>query len=99
MHFTKRTWRPPYEADSCVIQLTSGCTYNKCHFCSLYKDEPFCLTSLSEFEKDLDEIKRYQPYARRIFLTGANPFALSYKTLKPYILTVRDYICQKNMKL
>lgn len=96
MHFTKRTWRPPYEADSCIIQLTSGCTYNKCHFCSLYKDEPFCLTSLSEFEKDLDEIKRYQPYARRIFLTGANPFALSYKTLKPYILTVRDYLikCQ-----
>lgn len=96
MHFTKRTWRPPYEADSCIIQLTSGCTYNKCHFCSLYKDEPFCLTSLSEFEKDLDEIKRYQPYARRIFLTGANPFALSYKILKPYILTVRDYLikCQ-----
>lgn len=96
MHFTKRTWRPPYEADSCIIQLTSGCTYNKCHFCSLYKDEAFCLTSLSEFEKDLDEIKRYQPYARRIFLTGANPFALSYKILKPYILTVRDYLikCQ-----
>lgn len=96
MHFTKRTWRPPYEADSCIIQLTSGCTYNKCHFCSLYKDEPFCLTSLSEFEKDLDEIKRYQPYVRRIFLTGANPFALSYKILKPYILTVRDYLikCQ-----
>lgn len=96
MHFTKRTWRPPYEADSCIIQLTSGCTYNKCHFCSLYKDEPFCLTSLSEFEKGLDEIKRYQPYARRIFLTGANPFALSYKILKPYILTVRDYLikCQ-----
>lgn len=34
--------------------------------------------------------------ARRIFLTGANPFALSYEKLKPYVLTVRDYLikCQ-----
>lgn len=96
MHFTGRTWRPPYEANSCIIQLTSGCTYGKCRFCNLYKDEPFCLSPLSEFEEDLAEIKRYQPGARRIFLTGANPFALSYEKLKPYVLTVRDYLikCQ-----
>lgn len=96
MHFTGRTWRPPYEANSYIIQLTSGCTYGKCRFCNLYKDEPFCLSPLSEFEEDLAEIKRYQPGARRIFLTGANPFALSYEKLKPYVLTVRDYLikCQ-----
>lgn len=96
MKFTGRTWRPPYEADTPIIQLTSGCTYQKCNFCSLYKDEPFCMTSLEQFEEDLDEIKSYQPNARRLFLTGANPFALSYERLKPYILTVRDYLikCQ-----
>lgn len=96
MHFTGRTWRPPYEANSYIIQLTSGCTYGKCRFCNLYQDEPFCLSPLSEFEENLAEIKRYQPGARRIFLTGANPFAFSYETLKPYILTVRDYLikCQ-----
>lgn len=96
MHFTGRTWRPPYEANSYIIQLTSGCTYGKCSFCNLYKDEPFCLSPLSEFEEDLAEIKKYQPGARRIFLTGANPFALSYEKLKPYVLTVRDYLikCQ-----
>lgn len=92
MHFTGRTWRPSYEADSCIIQLTAGCTYQRCRFCNLYKDEPFVLASLSEFAEDLQEIKSYQPYARRVFLTGANPFALSYERLKPYILTVRDYL-------
>lgn len=96
MHFTGRTWRPPYEADSCIMPLTSGCTWHKCHFCNLYQNEPFGLISLPEFEKNLDEIKSYQPNARRIFLTGANPFVLSYEKLKPYILTVRDYLikCQ-----
>lgn len=92
MHFTGRTWRPHYEADSCIIELTSGCTYQKCRFCSLYEDEPFALSPFSRFEADLSEIKAYQPNARRIFLTGANPFALSYERLKPYILTVRDYL-------
>ncbi len=96
MHFTGRTWRPNYESVSCILQITSGCTYRKCRFCNLYQNEPFRLSPISEFEEDLKEIKNYQPNARRVFLTGANPFALSYERLKPYILTVRDYLikCQ-----
>ena len=66
MHFTGRTWRPPYEAHSVIIQATSGCTYNKCRFCSLYKGECFRMSPIEEFEEDLAEIKNYQPNARRI---------------------------------
>ncbi len=96
MHFTGRTWRPPYEAHSVIIQATSGCTYQKCRFCNLYQDESFRMSPLEEFEEDLAEIKNYQPYARRIFWTGANPFAMSYENLKLRALTVRDYLikCQ-----
>jgi len=47
---------------------------------------------MDEFEHDLAEIKSYQPHARRIFLTGANPFAMSYENLKLRALTVRDYL-------
>lgn len=96
MHFTGRTWRPPYEAHSVIIQAASGCTYRKCRFCSLYKNECFRMSPMEEFEEDLAEIKTYQPYARRIFWTGANPFAMSYENLRLRALTVRDYLikCQ-----
>lgn len=96
MHFTGRTWRPPYEAHSVIIQATAGCTYRKCRFCNLYQNECFRMSPMEEFEEDLAEIKRYQPYARRIFWTGANPFAMSYENLKLRALTVRDYLikCQ-----
>ena len=96
MHFTGRTWRPPYESQSVIIQATSGCTHNQCTFCSLYKDEKFCMSPMDEFEEDLAEIKSYQPNARRVFLTGANPFAMSYENLKLRALTVREYLikCQ-----
>lgn len=96
MHFTGRTWRPPYEANTPIIQATSGCAYKNCRFCSLYKDEPFRMSPISEFEADLAEIKQYQPYARRLFWTGASPFVMSYDNLKLRALTVRDYLikCQ-----
>lgn len=96
MHFTGRTWRPPYEAHSPIIQATSGCTYQKCRFCSLYQHEPFRMSPMETFEQDLAELKRYQPNARRIFWTGANPFAMSYENLRLRALTVRDALikCQ-----
>jgi radical SAM superfamily enzyme YgiQ (UPF0313 family) len=54
------------------------------------------MSPIEEFEEDLAEIKTYQPYARRMFWTGANPFAMSYENLKLRALTVRDYLikCQ-----
>lgn len=54
------------------------------------------MSPVEEFEEDLAEIKRYQPNARRIFWTGANPFAMSYENLRLRALTVRDYLikCQ-----
>lgn len=54
------------------------------------------MSPMEEFEADLAEIKHYQPYARRIFWTGASPFAMSYDNLKLRALTVRDYLikCQ-----
>ena len=96
MHFTGRTWRPPYEAHSVILQAAAGCTYRRCRFCGLYRDEPFRLSPLEELEEDLAEIKAWTPRARRVFLTGGNPFAMSYEQLKRRALTIRDYLikCQ-----
>lgn len=96
MHFTGRTWRPPYEASSLIIEATAGCTYNKCSFCNLYQDECFKMTPMERWRKDLAEIATYQPNTRRLFWTGANPFAMSYERLKQRALAVYDYLpkCQ-----
>ena len=75
LHFTGQVWRPPYEASSQLLQVTAGCTHNKCKFCSLYHGTKFRLSPITEVEEDLKVIQKYQPRARRVFLTGANPFA------------------------
>ena len=96
MHFTGPIWRPPYEAGSVLLQATVGCTHHRCKFCSLYPGIEFRVSPMSEIVSDLEIIRHYQPRARRVFLTGAKPFAFSYATLKELAMTVHDYLprCQ-----
>ena len=96
MHFTGPIWRPPYEAGSVLLQATVGCTNHRCKFCSLYPGIEFRVSPMSEIVSDLEIIRHYQPRARRVFLTGANPFALSFDRLKELAMTVHDYLprCQ-----
>ncbi len=92
LHFTGQVWRPPYEANSQLLQITSGCTWHKCKFCSLYHGTPFRMSPLSEVEADLKVIRQWQPRARRVYLTGANPFALSYNKLMDIAILLRKYL-------
>ena len=94
MHFTGTIWRPPYEASSSLLQVTAGCTHHKCKFCSLYSDLPFTfrLSPDYEIEADLKELSIYYPQGKRIFLTGANPFALSTAKLKTLAEKIHRYL-------
>ena len=48
--------RPPSEARSLLIRVTRNCPWNKCTFCSVYKDEKFSLRPLDHILKDIDSI-------------------------------------------
>ena len=82
MHFSCGIVRPPYEAGSCFLQVTSGCSHNKCRFCTFYKEAPFSVSPESEIREDLQEIRDSGWKVKRIFLQGADPFLLSYDRLK-----------------
>lgn len=92
LHFTGQVWRPPYESHSQLLQVTSGCTHAACKFCSLYHGTKFRMSPPDEVRQDLEVIRQYQPFARRLFLTGANPFALSYNRLLGLALMFRKYL-------
>lgn len=88
MHYTGQIWRPPYEANSLLLEVTAGCTHHKCKFCTLYNDLPFSfkMSPLEDVEADLQEAKEYYRFIRshvpmRTFLTGANPFVLQTEKL------------------
>ena len=92
MHFTGQVWRPPFEAHNALLQVTAGCTHNKCKFCSLYDGTSFRMSPISEVEQDLSELRRIYPQARRVFLTGANPFGLSQDKLITIGTKIKEYL-------
>lgn len=96
LHFNGPVWRPPYEAYSQLLQVTAGCTHHSCKFCTLYGEQHFRLSPLAEVEADLRAIRQYQPKARRVFLTGANPFVLSYGKLAALADLIHEHLprCQ-----
>lgn len=99
MHYTGTIWRPPYEAPSLLLEVTAGCTHHRCKFCTLYADLPFPfrMSPLTDIEADLREAgETYRHFSgrkiNRVFLTGANPFVLSYERLKEISGMIRRYL-------
>ena len=92
MHYTGLTYRPPYEANSLILQVTTGCSHNQCLFCSMYRDVPFSVSPLEEVESDLKEAARYQPWARRVFLANGDAFCLPASRLLQIAELIHRYL-------
>ena len=95
MHYTGTIWRPPYESGSLLLEAAAGCTHHRCKFCTLYDELPFRfrLSPLEDIEADLaeaQELLRGQ-LVQRVFLVGANPFALQTERLKAIAGRIRKY--------
>ena len=76
MEFHGPIIRPQTDADSVFIEVTAGCTHNKCTFCNFYKDTPFWVAPIEQVERDLKEAAARWPRAKKIWASGGNPFAL-----------------------
>lgn len=91
MKYTGPTYRPPYEAESLLLQVTVGCTHNKCTFCTMYRDVKFSIESLEQVEKDLQEAKQFYGNVKRVFLENGDAFVLSANRLKPIAELIIQY--------
>jgi radical SAM superfamily enzyme YgiQ (UPF0313 family) len=56
--FETGVYRPPSEGGSysLLLRLTRNCPWNRCTFCSMYKQEKFSLRSPQEVKADIDNI-------------------------------------------
>ena len=109
MHYTgNEIYRPPLEARTPLLEVTRGCSHNKCVFCTMYQRTPFSLAPKENIISDLEELAFYYPNLERIYLLNGDPFALSFEKLKdigelihkylPNIKTITSYASFYNMK-
>ncbi len=91
MKYTDPVYRPPYEADSLLLQVTVGCAHNKCTYCTMYSGVQFSTETLEQVEEDLKEAKELYGSVKRVFLVNGDAFVLSYSKLKPIAEMIIKY--------
>ena len=97
MHFTGTVYRNPYWPVFPLLQVTQGCTHNRCKFCTMYKDVSFAMQPLEWIEEDLQELASIVPHAKTIQLLSANPLVLTYEKLKTILEMIRHYLPEMEM--
>jgi radical SAM superfamily enzyme YgiQ (UPF0313 family) len=88
MKYEGMIFRPPSEAESLILQVTVGCSYNRCTFCGAYQGKSFRIKSFEEVKEDIDEMSSYQPQIQRVFLADGDALIISQKEL----LRILDYL-------
>ena len=92
VHFTGTVYRNPYWPTWPLLEITQGCTHNRCKFCTMYRDVPFKLSPMEWIEADLRELAQTDPDARTLQLLSANPLVLSYEKLAPILEMINRYL-------
>lgn len=77
MKYYGKVFRPPSEARSLIVQATVGCSYNKCDFCSMYKEDVFHLRDLEELKVEVKEYLEERPFYKRVFIADGDALCLS----------------------
>lgn len=75
-------FRPPSEAQSLILQVTLGCSHNRCTFCSMYRQKRFRPRSLEEVLADIERARNLLgPDLPRVFLADGDALCLSSRRL------------------
>lgn len=78
VRYKGKVYRPPSEAYSLIIQVTYGCSHNRCAFCDMYDDKHFAMRPMEEIREDFEQAHRVYRRVERVFLADGD--ALMRKT-------------------
>ena len=81
MKYEGMIFRPPSEAESLILQVTVGCSYNRCTFCGAYQEKSFRIKSFEEVKEDIDEASSYGAKIPRVFLADGDALILPQQDL------------------
>ncbi|MBA3035476.1 MAG: radical SAM protein [Desulfobacterium sp.] len=92
MHYEGNIIRPPSEADSILIQVTVGCSRNKCTFCGTYTGERFKIKSDSIIMEDIAFAAKYCKRQLRVFLCDGDVLIIPQKRLVAILTEIKKQL-------
>ena len=94
MHYIQPLYRPPSEARSLILQVTNGCSWNKCTFCEMYTQpqKAFHLKPQPQIDAELQAVAAAEPTIRRVFLADGDAMTLSFRRLRLILESINRYL-------
>lgn len=87
MKYEGMIYRPPSEANSLILQVAVGCSYNRCTFCHSFQEKKFRIKSFDEIKEDIDEASSFGAIPR-VFLADGDALVIP----QPDLIRILDYL-------
>jgi radical SAM superfamily enzyme YgiQ (UPF0313 family) len=95
IRYVEPVFRPPSEANSLILPVTDGCSWNQCTFCEMYTAPQKKFKARSE-EEVLEMIRRcgetFGSQVRRIFLADGDALVLPTHRLLRILEAIREHL-------
>lgn len=92
MHYEGDCIRPPPEADSILLQVTLGCSHNKCTFCSTFKNKRFRIKEDKIILGDILFASKHMGHQDRLFLMDGDALIIPQKKLVRILDKIREHL-------
>ncbi len=92
MHYEGTIIRPPSEAYSILLQVTVGCSHNKCTFCGTYKDKRFRIKDDETILSDILFASKYMRAQDRVFLMDGDALIIPQKRLLWILEQIEEHL-------
>jgi len=92
LHYEGIIIRPPSEADSIILQVTVGCSHNKCTFCGTYQGVRFRIKDQALVAADIRYAAAQFPFLKRVFLADGDALILPQPRLMEILGMIREHL-------
>jgi radical SAM superfamily enzyme YgiQ (UPF0313 family) len=92
MHYEGYCIRPPSEADSILLQVTLGCSHNRCTFCGSYPDKRFRIKEDRIILSDILFAARHMAHEDRLFLMDGDALIIPQIRLMRILGWIREHL-------
>ena len=95
IRYVEPVYRPPSEAESLILPVTEGCSWNRCTFCEMYtaphkRFRPRDTAEIEESVRRSGEI--FGERVKRVFLADGDAMTLSIRRLEPILEAIRHHL-------
>lgn len=92
MDYVGAIYRPPSEAGSLLLQVTVGCSHDRCTFCGMYAGKTFRPKPWETIQADIAEARTAGPWTRRVFLCDGDALVLATERLLTILHEIRTQL-------